>query len=434
MKRLAFLFLVVPLLLPLACGPGTARRATEPENPAKAEAPDDPPSTEPEPDVLAADPADVAALARGNNEFAFDLYGRLRQGDGNIICSPFSISSALAMTYAGARGPTAEEMAKTLHFTVGQERLPPAFAGLLRGLRGARKSPSQQLLIANALWEQQGFPFRDEFRWVVRDDYRGALNEVDFAGDTEGARQTINRWVAQQTRDKVPELLKPGVLDDHTRLVLTNAIYFHSKWATPFAAGQTKDEPFLTGAGERVTAPLMHLTAGFRYAEADDVQVLELPYEGKRLAMVVVLPHKPDGLAAVEKAMTAARLQGWLAKLTDHEVIVTLPKLKVAAEFRPRPELEALGMSRAFSGRADFSGISPQEGLLLKEVVHQACADVDEKGTTAAAATAVIGQAAAEPPVHPWATFRADHPFVFLIRDAGTGSILFLGRVTNPMP
>jgi serine protease inhibitor len=227
----------------------TAPRNSEPATPTARE----PEPVAPSPDQSDADKdddspavvsADVKALAEGNNEFAFDLYARLAKQDGNIAFSPYSISSALAMTYAGARRDTAEEMAKTLRFSLPGDRLHPAFTDLSDRIMRPGKRRAGQLLVANSLWGQQGYLFRDEFLRVAHDDYHAEAKEVDYVRDAEGARRDINRWVEVQTKDKIRELLKPHILDELTRLVLVNAVYFQSKWANPFDAGPTKNEPF----------------------------------------------------------------------------------------------------------------------------------------------------------------------------------------------
>jgi serpin B len=436
MNRFAILLLLLPLTA--FCSSGCwnhAETGTNPPNSPDVDKDDDPPGVA-SPDVL--------ALAQGNNEFAFDLYARLAKKDGNVIFSPYSISGALAMTYAGARGATADEMEKTLHFPLKPERLHPAFADLSDRIVRSGKRRAGQLLVANSLWGQKGYPLRDDFLSITRDDYHAEMKEVDFQGDTEGARQAINRWVEEQTQNMIQELLKPRTLEDTSRLVLVNAIYFHSLWGTPFIADQTKEAPFHTTAGESVRVPMMHLRTDFQYYEGDGVQVLELPYQGNRLSMVVILPQAADGLADVEKTVTAARLERWLAKFTTYEVIVTLPKFTATCEFQLGQELRALGMPLAFQDgpegqpRADFSGISDQalrsNGCLhISEVVHQARVEVTEEGTKAAAATAIVMETPESdtlPP--PRAIFKADHPFLFLIKGRDTGSVLFMGRVTRP--
>jgi serine protease inhibitor len=378
------------------------------------------------PDVPA---ADKAQAAKDNNAFALDLYGQLREHDGNLFFSPESISTALAMTYAGARGPTAEQMASTLHFSLGQERLHPAMAALLHDLYAERETKGYQLHTANALWGQKGIPFLPEFLRLVKDNYGAGLNEVDFRNATEQARQTINAWVEKQTNDKIKDLIAKRVLRPDTELVLTNAIYFKGDWASPFKKERTHDAPFQISADEKVSVPLMEQTARFPYLDADTFQALELPYAGNDLSMAVLLPKKADGLAALEQRLTEANVRDWLAKLRPNEVRVALPRFKVESEFDLARTLQAMGMRQAFTPGAEFSGMDGRRDLFISAVLHKAYADVNEEGTEAAAATAVLMSRAAAR-INP--VFRADHPFVFLIRDTRSGSILFLGRVVNP--
>jgi serpin B len=374
--------------------------------------------------------ADVSAVVNGKNEFAFDLYGRLRTGDGNLFFSPSSVSTALAMTYLGARGDTAEEMAKVMHFGLPPDKLAPAYAAFLKELNGGGRKRGYQLSMANALWGQKGEGFKDDFLKLTRDNFGAGLNQVDFKGASEAARQEINAWVEKQTQDKIKDLLKEGTVDPTTRLVLTNAIYFKGDWNSRFKKDLTRDQPFEDGKGNKVNAPLMHQVAKFNYADGGTVQLLEMPYVGKELSMVVLLPKKPDGLGELEKSLTADQLTGWLGKLHEEEVEVTLPRFKTTSEFRLNDQLTALGMKKAFvAGQADFSGMNGKDDLYIGFVVHKAFVDVNEEGTEAAAATGV-GVKRLSLPVRP--VFRADHPFVFLIRDTRNGSILFLGRLVDP--
>jgi serpin B len=371
-------------------------------------------------------------VVAGNNQFAFDLYAHLAREEGNLFLSPASISTALAMTYAGARGQTAAEMAKTLHFTLDQQHLHPAFAALLREWKAEGKKRGYELSVANALWGQKGFGWLPDFLTVTRTNYGAGLMEVDFVGNTELARRTINDWVEQQTRDKIKELFKPGVLTSDTRLVLTNAIYFKGDWAAQFKKQDTRDEEFLLTADKKVKAPLMHRTGSYKYLDGGTFQALDLPYKGDDLSMLVLLPKKVDGLAELEKALSAARLGEWLGRLRKQEVVVTLPKFKMTKEFQLNRVLAAMGMPSAFDkSRADLTGMNGTgPKLFISVVVHKAFVDVNEQGTEAAAATGV-GIALTSAPITT-AVFRADHPFVFLIRDNHSGSVLFLGRVANP--
>jgi len=373
-------------------------------------------------------------VAKGNTEFALDLYAKLRLEEGNLFLSPYSISSALAMTYAGARARTAEQMARTLHFTLPNDRLHPTFGGLTRGLNDGGKKGDYELAVANALWGQKGEKWLPEFLALNREHYGAGLNEVDFIGATEHARQTINRWGEKETRERIKDLLKPGVLRPNTRLVLTNAIYFKGLWLGQFNEEATRDAPFHLTADKTTTVPMMNQTGPFKYMQDNGFKALELPYKGKRLSMVVFLPDKVDGLAGFEKTLTAESLSKWLSRLRrTPKVIVGLPKFKVTAEFRLGKVLKSLGMTDAFSGAADFSGMNGLKNLFISAVVHKAFVDVNEEGTEAAAATAVvIGRTSVM--VRPPPVFRADHPFLFLIRDNVSGCILFLGRVLYPIP
>jgi serpin B len=374
--------------------------------------------------------ADLKALADGNSQFAVELYKKLAEKtDGNIVVSPYSISSALAMTYAGARGETAEQMARTLHFTLPQDRLHPAFGTLTQRLQASGKEKQFQLNIANALWEQRGFPFLPEFLDLTRRNYGGGCREVDFIGDKEGARQTINHWVEEQTADRIKELLRKDDIKTNTRLVLTNAIYFKGDWERPFLKDQTRDEDFETAPGAQVKVPMMHHGGRFRYHAGPDFQVLELPYSGRRVSMVVLLPEKRYGLSVVEKSLTSDKLREGISKLSDHDGTVAFPRFKNKSRFVLNEPLKQLGIPLAFTEDADFSGINAGGGLHIQVAVHQGDVEVDEQGTEAAAATAVVLGVSAAPPL----TFHADHPFLFFILDRTTGTILFLGRYTTPV-
>ncbi len=377
---------------------------------------------------------DGAAVVKGNTAFALELYARLRERDGNLFLSPYSVSTALAMTYAGARGDTAAQMADVLHFDLKGEALHRAFGQLVERLNEQGEKGGYQLSVANALWGQKGYGFLKEFLDLTEAHYGAGLHEVDFEKGLEAARQTINAWVEEETQDKIKELIPKGALDVLTRLVLTNAIYFKGDWASPFEEEETKDEPFTLLDGQKLDVPMMHQTEKFGYAEDEGLQVLELPYVGKELSMVVLLPKSADGLADLEKSLTAENLEKWLAGLRRRNVVVALPRFKVTCGFALGKALKSMGMTDAFSpAAADFSGMNGgKEPLWIGAVIHKAFVEVNEEGTEAAAATAVMmvgGMARPEPtPV-----FRADHPFLFLIRDTRTGSILFLGRVANPV-
>ena len=378
---------------------------------------------------------DREAVVEGNNAFAVELYGQLRNQNGNLFFSPESISTALAMTYAGARGDTASEMAKTLHFTLPPDRLHPAMGALLSDFNAPHNG--YQLRVADALWAQQGYTFRDDFLKLTKKDYGAGFHPVDFKGATEAARLTINQWIEQKTENKIVNLIPPGTLTPDTRLVLTNAIYFKGDWQTPFKKDQTEVEDFHLSPAHSVKVPLMHIFDSYSYLNGGTFQALEIPYKNNELSMIVFLPNDVRGMPAFENSLTASNMQQWLSKLHPaSDVILTLPKFKMTRQFTLQDTLGAMGMPSAFDRiAADFSGMTGKRDLFISAVIHKAFVDVNEEGTEAAAATAVVMEMAmarrGPPPPSP-IVFRADHPFMFLIRDNRSGGILFMGRVTNP--
>ena len=379
------------------------------------------------------------AFVQASNAFAVDLYQRLRAGPGNLFFSPTSVSTALDMTWAGARGQTAGEMAKVLRLGRPPQRVHAAGARLVQRLVVA-DAALPEIRIANRLWVQQGLPLEPAFAKLVAQHYAAGVEPVDFVGAAEAARLTINRWVESRTAGKITDLLPAKVLDREARLVLTNAIYFKGAWVTPFAPRATRPASFTVVPGTTRTVPMMHGVLPeekVRYAEVADAQVLELPYRSDRrdraLAMVVILPREVDGLARLEAGLTPPKLKAWLAKLSPTEVKLYLPRFNVTQSLALGETLVAMGMRRAFSRKdADFSGLTRKEPICLAFVQHQAFVQVNEAGTEAAAATAV-GGAKANGGGGP-RLFRADHPFVFLIRDVSSGAILFLGRLHDPTP
>jgi serpin B len=375
---------------------------------------------------------DTNNLVKGNNTFAFDVYHELCQREGNLFYSPHSISTALAMTYAGARGQTAEDMAKALDFPFGGQRLQQTYAKLIHDLNKPGQKKAYQLSIANRLWGQKNYGFLPDFVKTSGDAYGAGLEELNFSGDTEGSRKTINAWVEKQTQDKIKDLLPQGSVGPMTRLILTNAIYFKASWANAFSPHATKKEDFKTGAGKSVQVDMMHGSESMPYVDGDSFQLVEVPYEQHQLSMLVLLPKKADGLADLEKRLSAGQLDQWLAKAKQNHVHLALPKFTFTSTFdNLQAVLAKLGMGIAFSDRADFGGMASGEHLFIDKVIHKAFVAVDEKGTEAAAATAIGIRATSAMPGKP-IDFVADHPFVFLIRDRQTGSLLFVGRVSNP--
>ena len=389
--------------------------------------------------VSAAETNATQTLIAGETAFAFDLYGQLKTRDGNLFFSPYSISTCLGMTYVGARGDTARQMARVLHFNAAPLELPTPMGALENQLNEVRQKKGIELNTANGLWAQAGHPFLPAYLQICQQQFGARINQVDFRTGAEAARKEINDWVASQTKDKITDLLQSGVINNSTRLVLVNAIYFKGRWTFPFNKSQTANAPFMITPSQKVQAPLMHQKAMFRHAETDDFQLLELPYadggapagsqNDGQLSMVVLLPKETDGLKKLERSLNEPALNQWLAQAHSQEVNVFLPKFKMTVEFSLADTLAKMGMSKPFSAQADFSGMDGNRDLFISAVVHKAFVDVNEEGTEAAAATGVTVRASA---VMRTTGFRADHPFIFLIRDTRSGSILFLGRVSDP--
>ena len=375
---------------------------------------------------------DQAALVEGSNAFAADLYAQLGRRDGNLFFSPESISTAFAMAYAGARGQTASEIAATFHFTLPQNRLHPAAGALLGDLNSPHTA--YQLHVADALWAEKDFNFLEDYLKLTSTNYGAGLRRVDFKGEPEAVCGAINHWVEEKTENKITNLLPPGSVDTSTRLVLTNAIYFKGDWEKQFEKSATADGDFHVSAAESVKAPLMHLESRFSYFEQPQFQALAIPYKTGELSMIVLLPRERTGLPALEKTMTPANLRTWLGELSgSSKAILTLPKFKMTQDFELGGMLSAMGMPDAFEkARADFSGMTGKRDFWIGAAVHKAYIDVNEEGTEAAAATGIVMQTMAMAVQQPPIVFRADHPFVFLIRDNRSGGILFMGRVTDP--
>ena len=373
----------------------------------------------------------MSPLVEAGNRFAFDLYERLRGKDGNLFFSPASISVALAMTYAGAAGNTETEMAKTLHLEMPKTQVNEQMRALLASWNAKEPKQGYRLDVANRLWGEQGAKFLDDFLRVTRDDYDAELAQVDF-NQPDAARETINKWVEDKTQDKIKNLIPSPSSIKGARLVLTNAVYFKGDWKDQFNKSLTKDQPFHVTADQLIKAPLMHQKHKFRYAAVDDVQLLDMPYGDGSLSMVALLPMKTDGLGQLEEKLSTASLDKWLGEARTRDVTVFFPKFRTTAEFQLAGELKAMGMPSAFDSSADFSGIDGKKDLLISAVLHKAFVDVNEEGTEAAAATGVVVRPMAMRRPDPPVIFRADHPFVFMIRDNRSGSILFLGRVVDP--
>jgi len=360
-----------------------------------------------------------------------DLYLRLAALDaGNVVVSPYSVEAALGMGFAGAEGKTALEMGRVL----GQLE-PAAFhqrwGRQASALRSSAQESGARLNVANALWGQRGHPFRKGFLDLVERQYGGHLESLDFKTDPERCRETINSWVGRQTEDKIRQLLGPGSLQNDSRLVLTNAVYFKAAWDEPFDEKRTTAQPFFTADGKQASVPLMVNSQMALYAENSEFQAVDIPYRGDRLSMTILLPRRRDGLFALEKKLDSALLQSLIGGLKHERVILRLPRFRFEFRKELSETLKAMGMNEAFRWPgADFSGIDGTRDLYVSLVIHQATIEVNESGTEATAATAMSMRAGSAPmtPVE----FRADHPFLFLIRERSSGAVLFIGRLARP--
>jgi serpin B len=415
-------------LLGLLVGFGCARTSTTPSAEFDAD-----PSLQ----VMVTD--EMRDVGEGSNGFAIDLYGRLKSESGNLLFSPYSAHAALAMTSFGAKGTTRDEMVRVLHLPADPEK---ALAAGDLNRYYAQPHKEYELSVANALWGQTGYPWRTEFLDRMRQRFGAGINEANFAASPEAERVRINDWAAEQTRDKIRDLLAPGLVTTDHRMVLVNAIYFKGRWKEQFNPRQTRELPFTLADGTKKQVPMMYRQGGFRWyneRSADttrqlEFQVAELPYQGDELSMVILLPGKHDGISALEAKLTTTNLADWLKKsqAAHKDTELYLPKFRIETPAMMLKEpLKQLGMIAAFDrGRADLSELhSGRDRLFVDFVVQKAFVDVNEVGTEAAAATGIgIVRTSAR------LDFRADRPFLFLIRDVKNGTILFLGRVSDPSP
>lgn len=389
-----------------------------------------------EPTITAA----ADAIVQGNNEFALNLYSRLAQAQkSNLFFSPYTISSALAMTFAGACGDTEQEMANVLRFPIEQERLHAAFSNLNQQMLTGSKH-GYTINVANRIWGQKGFRISAQFLELLRTRYGADLEQMDLVRQPELACQKINQWVEDQTAGKITNLISPEALNELTSLLLVNAVYFKGDWTKDFDEADTKEASFHLGLLNKTNVQMMYQQADFSYAKVGGVQILALPYGNQDLSMLVLLPNRVGGLAKLEAALSVSNLNKWISALAPQLVEVFLPKFRLTEQFALAEVLKSMGMASAFDiNGANFFGITDPGAcmvvpLCISEVIHKAFVEVNEEGTEAAAATAVTMMLASAafhraPPIP---VFRADHPFVFLIRHNESGSILFLGRVANP--
>jgi serine protease inhibitor len=385
-------------------------------------------SSPPEPPKLSASP-EWMRVVKANSTVALELLTNLKSNDGNLVISPFSISSAMAMVYSGARGNTEKQIAQALHFPTNQLSLHSGMAAILSSFRNL-DNRDVELNVGNGLWPQKGYPFTTEFLSLCRTDYRADLDFVDFQTYAERARQRINAWVERSTRGKITDLFAPGAVNADTRLVIANTIYFKGKWASRFDKSETQARPFWVAPEKTVPVPMMRQKATFLHLADGEIQMLDLPYQGESISMLVLLPNARDGLAELERRLNEENLTNWIEHLHPADVDLQLPRFKVSSRFSLNQTFAGMGMADAFDqARADFTGMSAQRPLFVNLVEHAALVEVDEEGTVAAAATGVSFGCSKRPAP---ATFHADHAFIFLILDRPTRTLLFLGKVANP--
>jgi len=380
--------------------------------------------------------ADLTNLVEGNSTFALNLYQLLLKTGGNIFYSPYSTSEALAMTYGGALGETEKQMAAALQFQLSQDRLHSAFNSvdieLAKRGQGARGKDEKgfRLNVVNAIWGQKGIKFMTQYLDLLARNYGAGMRIVDYTNAAESSRQIINQWVSDHTEGKIQDLLPQGSINPLTRLVLTNAIYFNAAWASQFEKVNTHDGRFHLQNGSEITVPMMFQEHNFKYAEGTNYKAVELPYDGNQLSMIVLLPET-NNFESFEVALNSQQLKGIIGRLQSSPINLTMPRFKIESKFGLKKALSDLGMPVAFSdSEADFSSMDGGRDLYISDVVHKAYVSVDEAGTEAAAATGVIVGTTSMPTNIKDMTL--DHPYIFLIRDIPTGTILFIGRVMNP--
>lgn len=378
---------------------------------------------------------DGKTLVKENTATAVELYQKLSPQEGNLFFSPYSLSVALSMTYGGARGDTQTQMAHALHFSLLSQLSTPPFAELDASLAEIQKDGNVTLGLANSIWPSTEYKLLETYTSLLKTSYGASVTPVDYK-KTEEARTTINRWVETKTQNKIKNLIRPNDLSIYTRLTLVNAIYFKGAWNKAFDPAKTHPVDFHVSPNVQVIAPMMELESEFAYAELDSLQALELPYKGEALSMLILLPKESVPISTVESQISVEKLAEWKAALARKQVKVSLPKFTLTwGTVKLNDTLKAMGMTDAFElSKADFSGMSGNSrGLAIGAVLHKAFIDVSEEGTESAAATAVVmvRAAAMEAPIP---SFKADRPFLFLIQDNRTGTILFMGRVTNPVP
>lgn len=372
--------------------------------------------------------AQDSMIVSNNNKFAFELFNKTGVGERNCFISPFSISTAMAMTYAGAREQTEKQISTVFHFSSNSSAFHKEFYNSTELVRAAGSSDGLKLNFANAIWLDKSLKLEKKYKSVMKKSYKSGFTPVDFASAPEAARTEINQWVAGKTENKIEKLLIEGDVDNGTALVLTNAIYFKGNWTNRFNEEKSQQGKFKVREGESVEVTYMNITEKFRFLEMKGMQVVELPYEGNRVSMYVILPDPNKNIDAFIGRLTPEAFEKGCDAMKETKISLQFPKFKYESRYELQSVLGEMGMPDAFGSGADFSGITGGRDLYISKVVHKAFIEVNEKGSEAAAATAVVMRKNAEIPKQ----VVVDRPFVFLIRDNMTGAVLFLGKVVNP--
>ena len=373
-------------------------------------------------------PVDPQHVAQANNAFAFDLYKKINSEGTNLFFSPYSISSALAMTYSGAKGATRQQMSEVLGFYSDNPTHARGYHSLQKHLDSLNRE-ELQLNMANSLWCQQDYDFQRDFLDINRDYFSAAIRQVNFKSQYQKVRKHINQWVEEQTNQKIKDLIDQGVLDRMTRMVLVNAIYFNGKWEHPFSEDQTRQDTFYPTATQEIKVPFMNQSIWVPYHEEQLYKAVEIPYSNGELSMLILLPARHADMSELESKMNGAFYENLTDSMRRQKVNLTIPRFKLQAKYQLNDPLRQMGMTSAFDGEADFSGMTGDKDLYISEVVHQSFVEVNEEGTEAAAATGVVMRKTS---VLASKSLKADHPFLFMIRDQKTHAILFMGKMQNP--
>lgn len=373
----------------------------------------------------------ILSVVEGNNFFSFDIFSKSEKKNENLLISPYSISSALAIMYAGARTKTEKQMSDVLYFSQDQKSMHSEFKILIDSLAKVNKN-GLDLKTANSLWIQKDYNLLKDYLDLVNKYYKTGVKKTDFKNQTEKSRLDINKWVEIQTKNKIKELLKPNILSQSTKLVIINAIYFNGTWDVKFDKKFTKNDIFLTEENIKKEVPFMNITGQYKYLENEYLQLLDMPYKGKNVSMIIILPKKNEGLTLMEEFMNWKQFEDVRKNMVYHKVKISLPKFNLTSELELKNTLSIMGMADAFGKEADFSGITGNKDLMIDKVIHKTFISVNESGTEAAASTAILNSPGSGSTLQKQVEFKANHPFVFILKSNSTHCILFIGRVTNP--